>query len=349
MSGDDIRTYARREHDHSESYEEAPAVAHADTTGKTADDHHDQDHDHSSSSDGVDLIPETIEVTGGNAASGYQGVLPLVVQCTTTVPIVGLKAADNADGAGMLLASVRGTPAVPTKSLDGDVLGVYGFAGNDDDNNVYVPAFIGAEIDGSPGTQVIPTGLHFWTDGGSGVAERVAITKDGFLIPKSSGLKLGQSGDEWAEVHTDALTVDGEDLTPGSGTYIPTFDFLTTGDLSVVYSVQEGWYFKIGKQVWVTLNVTCVPTYTTASGAAQFSLPSTVASNGANYRPTGACVAAGWTLSGVSALAFLPQYSGAYGRIRYSRSGLNDLNMTTSQFPTGSSVELWAQVLYEEA
>jgi hypothetical protein len=50
------------------------------------------------------------------------------------------------------------------------------------------------------------------------------------------------------------------------GTFTPTFSFGTPGDLSVSYVTQNGFYTKIGKLVFVNLQLVCTPTYTTATG-----------------------------------------------------------------------------------
>ena len=65
------------------------------------------------------------------------------------------------------------------------------------------------------------------------------------------------------------------------GTWTPTFDFATTGDLSVSYSQQDGFYIRIGQMVFVWGRLAWTPTYTTASGLARIEgLPFTVWSGG---------------------------------------------------------------------
>lgn len=52
------------------------------------------------------------------------------------------------------------------------------------------------------------------------------------------------------------------------GTWTPGLTFTTPGDLSLgAYSVQVGWYERIGKNVFFSFRVNVVPTFTTASGA----------------------------------------------------------------------------------
>jgi hypothetical protein len=65
-------------------------------------------------------------------------------------------------------------------------------------------------------------------------------------------------------------------------TFTPTMTFATPGDLSVTYSVQSGWGYRIGKNVYFQLALTFTPTHTTASGEFRIAgLPYTSA-NGTN-------------------------------------------------------------------
>lgn len=53
-----------------------------------------------------------------------------------------------------------------------------------------------------------------------------------------------------------------------TGTFSPTFNFNTTGDLSVIYTNQSGIYQRIGDYCWITITLTCTPTFTTSGGVA---------------------------------------------------------------------------------
>ena len=54
------------------------------------------------------------------------------------------------------------------------------------------------------------------------------------------------------------------------GTFTPTFTCSSPGDLSVVYTNQSGVYTRIGRMVFYTFRLSFTPTFTTASGQAQF-------------------------------------------------------------------------------
>ncbi len=53
--------------------------------------------------------------------------------------------------------------------------------------------------------------------------------------------------------------------------WTPTFTFTVLGDLSVSYATRLGNYSRIGNLVMISFNVTCTPTFTTASGGARLS------------------------------------------------------------------------------
>lgn len=67
-----------------------------------------------------------------------------------------------------------------------------------------------------------------------------------------------------------------------STSFTPTLTFATPGNLSVVYATKVGTYLRIAETVWINIQLTCTPTFTTASGNLRIaSLPLTV--SGASY------------------------------------------------------------------
>lgn len=55
------------------------------------------------------------------------------------------------------------------------------------------------------------------------------------------------------------------------GTFTPVFNLSTAGDLSVTYTLQNGYYSVIGNIITVVVSMSFTPTYTTASGSAYIS------------------------------------------------------------------------------
>lgn len=65
--------------------------------------------------------------------------------------------------------------------------------------------------------------------------------------------------------------------------FTPTFTFATPGDLSNVYTVQDGTYWKIGALVHFRIRMAWTPTFTTSASTAQIAgLPFTAATSAGN-------------------------------------------------------------------
>lgn len=76
--------------------------------------------------------------------------------------------------------------------------------------------------------------------------------------------------------------------------WTPVFTFATPGDVSVSYATQTGRLAKIGRLIILDFELTCTPTFTTASGAALIT--------GSPYAPAatgkGTCLYSGVTKAG---------------------------------------------------
>ena len=89
---------------------------------------------------------------------------------------------ENAAGGPVLnLGKSRGSSGVYTVVQDGDTLGNINFAGADGTDLVSVGASITAKVDGTPGSNDLPTELIFSTtaDGASSVTDRLVINSSG--------------------------------------------------------------------------------------------------------------------------------------------------------------------------
>ena len=98
----------------------------------------------------------------------------------------------------------------------------------------------------------------------------------GAATPAASGAGVTFPGTQSAS--TDVNTLDDYE----EGTFTPVVSFTTPGDVSVAYSAQVGLYTKIGRMVFISFNITCTPTFTTASGSLTIST-APFASTGASY------------------------------------------------------------------
>lgn len=77
-----------------------------------------------------------------------------------------------------------------------------------------------------------------------------ALTTPSLGVASATSINFGQ----------DALNYYDE------GTFTPTWTYSTPGDISVVYTTQDGQYTRIGNRVYITLKLSCTPTFSTASG-----------------------------------------------------------------------------------
>lgn len=129
------------------------------------------------------------------------------------------------------------------------------------------------------------------------------------------------------------------------GTWTPVLTFVTPGDLTVVYSTQNGQYIKIGDQVTVWFQIdTSTFTHSTASGVVKVTgIPFDV-----SIIARGALWWQGITKSGytdASVLAFTAQDI----RVTMSASGSNAVDITASDMPSGGTVRLHGTVTYKKA
>lgn len=118
-------------------------------------------------------------------------------------------------------------------------------------------------------------------------------------------------------------------------TFTPTFTFATVGDLSVSYAVQTGYYWRVGKLIFISMTIRCTPTYTTATGDIRFGgLPFTV-SGTTNYRGTATISESStWPTSATGLLSAF-QNSNTYVYIQGAGTGIAPSNLSTTTYPTG--------------
>jgi hypothetical protein len=149
---------------------------------------------------------------------------------------------DNAFGPNFYLVKSRnGTIGGNTIVANGDNLGNITWVGANGTGFTDAAA-IRAEVDGTPGaSNDMPGRLVFSTtaDGAGSVTERMRITSEGYLRLAGAGIQF--NGDTAAANSLD----DYEE-----GTWTPTIT-AAGGNPSVTYSIQTGFYTKIGRQVFI--------------------------------------------------------------------------------------------------
>lgn len=131
------------------------------------------------------------------------------------------------------------------------------------------------------------------------------------------------------------------------GVYAPVFTFGVNGNLNIVYSVQDGYYIRLGPMVLVAIRLNMSTfTHTTASGSAFISLPSGLGPTGVN-----------------NAAAMMPIHGQGITKVNYTQVNgmINSLNLiqlvargsaqaespvTTADMPTGGVPSFYGSVIY---
>lgn len=93
-----------------------------------------------------------------------------------------------------------------------------------------------------------------------------AFNGEVFVDTYGSLASVPAAGSYTIHSRTDNTTYHGGTCDFTSFTFTPATTFATPGDLSVSYSAQSGWGYKIGKMRFIQIALTFTPTYTTASG-----------------------------------------------------------------------------------
>lgn len=184
------------------------------------------------------------------------------------------------------------------------------------------------------------------------------LPKDG-SEPATGDLDLGgfdivNGGDAtFANLIADAITVDGVALVPEEGTWVPTMTFATPGNLSVVYTTQEGTYLKIGRLVFARVRLVCTPTHTTASGNWSLTgLPFTATNTPSFAAGAGTPnnLGAGFTWpAGVSQVVLGVTAGTTTALLQGTGSAIAQANFTNANVTSGAALTLVASVVYEAA
>lgn len=133
------------------------------------------------------------------------------------------------------------------------------------------------------------------------------------------------------------------------GTWTPALTFATPGDLSVVYTIRDGTFTKVGRLVTATFNVaTSTFTHTTASGNLQLTGLPFAAANVANRLYWGTMPDfQGITLASYTQFGPRAEPNAALLQFSASAQGQNTTTLTTTHLPTGGSVRLRGSITYE--
>ncbi len=131
--------------------------------------------------------------------------------------------------------------------------------------------------------------------------------------------------------------------------WTPSFTFGTPGDLSVAYALQEGYYIRIGDGVFLFMNISFTPTFTTASGNATFTgLPfaAHTVTAGAGFLGTVVNGSSVTYPAGNTSISSRVQPGTTTIILNGSGSVTASGNLTTTSMVTGASVSIRTTVFY---
>ena len=131
------------------------------------------------------------------------------------------------------------------------------------------------------------------------------------------------------------------------GTWTPVLTFATPGNLSVVYSIQQGGYTKIGNHVTLTGDITTSTfTHTTASGVCTISGLPFAAKTSSNQNYQGSLAWQGITKASYTQVTPRIVSAGTTITLVASGSGQSIANVEASDMPTAGTVALRFTITY---
>lgn len=187
-------------------------------------------------------------------------------------------------------------------------------------------------------------------------AWKIINNSTGIITIKSSGGNTITTLTAGASATITCIALTGTDATSWSISYSTAvtpftvlsnlvFTFATPGDLSVAYSIRNMYYDRIDSLVNFRVNLTCTPTFTTASGAASITgLPITSnATSGSGSLSFGYLIGTGTTLpantSIFAGLIVTNSTSIALNALTSTGSG-TFAGLTTSNFTSGNQIQI---------
>jgi hypothetical protein len=183
------------------------------------------------------------------------------------------------------------------------------------------------------------------------VLDNVTVSPGGTLLTGSVPEKvIINSGP--AAAHKQ-LEVNGVDMVPETGPWMPALTFSVPGDLSVAYSTREGRYIKRGKLVTVMGRITTSAfTHSTMSGRAMITgLPFSSANVGAHHA-LGSVHGSGITKANYTHVSLQVPGNSSVAYLLISGSGQRGGNVEAAEggkgdMPSGANVDLMFSVTYE--
>jgi hypothetical protein len=134
------------------------------------------------------------------------------------------------------------------------------------------------------------------------------------------------------------------------GWWTPSLTFATPGNLSVSYSLQRGWYQRVGNIVRLYGRLqTSAFTHTTAAGELRVSGFPFTSLNVTDARGQGSCRWSGVTKAGFTDVIAEVQENVSYVRFNASGSGVASTPVVAADTPTGGTIILSFDVTFIKA
>lgn len=204
----------------------------------------------------------------------------------------------SAGGSALILSHNRNTSIGSFTALnDDDQLGRITFQGSDGGDIKTEGAQIHAEINGTVGSNDLPTDLVFSTtaDGANSITERWRITSEGHLKASANGNGIDFSHTEGSGAASSIL----DDFEEGS--FTPIFSGARPGGGDVTVNTQLGRYTKVGNIVHISLVLGVNGSTVDANNSAEVTitgLPYTIVNiAGQNFVPISMFPQSGWNQS----------------------------------------------------
>lgn len=133
-------------------------------------------------------------------------------------------------------------------------------------------------------------------------------------------------------------------ITPWS----PVFTFATPGDLSVVYSTQNGYQTRVGSMITASFFLSCTPTFTTASGKLNITGLTVSSSSSSGYAAVGNILTSSFAFPAGRTSPFCTLFSGTTViTCGASGSGVSNGDITATEFISGNGILLIGTITYQ--
>jgi hypothetical protein len=279
-----------------------------------------------------------ISISGTQGPTGSGAAFNAISSGTNTAAamVVGTGAALSASGAGTISAT-----SVPAAGITAGTAAI-NISGN------AATVTTNANLTGPITSIGNATAIGAQTGTGSVFAMQAVpsfSTTIGVGSATAAGSGAGISFPATQSASSNANTLDDYE----EGVWTPVVTFAVPGDLSVAYSIQNGFYTKIGREVFIRFSIaTSSFTHTTASGSLQVTgLPYTSDSASNSFSSSAIGSWQGITKANYAQLAGVVSPSSSLITFQLSAQGQTTATVTQVEAPTASALQLFFNGSYQ--